>query len=113
MLHFPRYGRNRWRGRVSDIYDDIEQPYPDAKAAEKLIIGRPCFYLICENNGNFNESAMKWFILTNVVPNMCKKIPDSATLVFGKAIFGYFFHPLLTIFAFQLSKKVSSLPFAH
>ena len=103
MLHTPRYDRNRWRGRVSDIYDDIELPYPDAKAAEKLIIGRPCFYLICENNGNFNESAMKWLILTNDVPNMCKNIPDSAAFVYRKAISWLFFHPLLTIFAFQLS----------
>ena len=56
----------------------------------QLIIGRPCFYLICENNGNCDESAMKCFILTNVVSNMCKKIPDS---VFGMAIFWLLFSP--------------------
>jgi hypothetical protein len=42
--------RGRWKGieRVSDVYKDIELPYPDAKAAEKLCVRRPCYYLICE-----------------------------------------------------------------
>ena len=38
--------RGRWKskGRVSDIYDDTELPYPDAKVCEMLCIGGPCFY---------------------------------------------------------------------
>ena len=54
-------GMLKGRGRVSDIYDDIELPYPDAKVAEKLCIGRSCFYLIRENNGNCDKIAMKCF----------------------------------------------------
>ena len=36
---------------------------------------------------------MKCFILTNVVPNICKKIPNSAAFVFGKAILWLLFSP--------------------
>jgi hypothetical protein len=31
-------GRGKAGGRISDVYDDIELPYPDAKVAEKLCI---------------------------------------------------------------------------
>ena len=39
--------RGRWksRARTSDVYDNVELPYPDAKVANKLCIGGPCFYL--------------------------------------------------------------------
>jgi hypothetical protein len=32
--------RGRWKGkgRVSDVYDDVELPYPDCKVAEKLVL---------------------------------------------------------------------------
>ena len=37
----------QWKGagRVSDVYDDVELPYPDAKVAEKLCGGGASFYL--------------------------------------------------------------------
>ena len=37
--------RGRWKGtgRVSDLHDDVELPYPDAKVAENLFGGGPCF----------------------------------------------------------------------
>jgi hypothetical protein len=63
------------RGRVSDIYDHIKLPNSGANNTEKLCIEKPCFYWICENNGDCNESALKSIILTNFVPNMCQKIP--------------------------------------
>jgi hypothetical protein len=31
-------GQGTARGRVSDAYDDVELPYPDAEVAEKLCI---------------------------------------------------------------------------
>ena len=39
--------RGRWKlaKRVSDVYDDVELPFPDAKVADKLCIGGPCYYL--------------------------------------------------------------------
>jgi hypothetical protein len=78
--------RGRWkgRGRVSDVYDDVELPYPDCKVAEKLCIGGPCFYLI--DNSVVESTAMKTFILTKVVANIRRRLPDSACLVLGKAI---------------------------
>ena len=33
------------RTSVSDVYDDVVLPYPDAKVAEKLCVGGPCFYV--------------------------------------------------------------------
>ncbi len=39
--------RGQWKGacRVSNVYENIELPYPDAKVAEKLCGGGPCFYV--------------------------------------------------------------------
>ena len=78
--------RGRWKGkgRVSDVYDDVELPYPDCKVAEKLCIGGPCFYLI--DNTVVDSTIMTTFILTKVVPNMRRRLPDSTCLVLGKAI---------------------------
>jgi hypothetical protein len=44
-----RRKRSSWsleKGRVSDVYDDIELPFPDAKVAGKLCVGGPCKYAI-------------------------------------------------------------------
>ena len=78
--------RGRWKGkgRVSDVYDDVELPYPDCKVAEKLCIGGPCFYLI--DNTVVDSTVMTTFILTKVVPNIRRRLPDSTCLVLGKAI---------------------------
>jgi hypothetical protein len=87
--------RGRWksRARVSDVYEDTELPFPDAKVAEKLCIGGACYYLFSEeltNNavdaGISTIAMLKTFILSNVVPNIRKKLPDSAALVLGKAL---------------------------
>jgi hypothetical protein len=37
--------------RVSDVYDGIELPFPDAKVAGKLCIGGPCKYVVKEGSG--------------------------------------------------------------
>jgi hypothetical protein len=42
-------GRSKGAGRVSGVYDDVELPYPDAKVAEKLCGGGPCFF--CQTRG--------------------------------------------------------------
>jgi len=90
--------RGRWKSkaRVSDVYEDTELPYPDAKVAEKLCIGGPCFYLFPEELTNNNAESedectstvvmLKTFILSNVVPNVRQRLPDSAALVLGKAL---------------------------
>jgi hypothetical protein len=90
--------RGRWkgRGRVSDVYDDVELPYPDCKVAEKLCIGGPCFYLI--DNSVVESTAMKTFILTKVVANICQQLPDSVCLVLGKAIAWLIFYSVANNF---------------
>jgi hypothetical protein len=35
--------------------EDTELPYPDAKVAEKLCVGGPCFYLFPEELTNNNS----------------------------------------------------------
>ena len=49
--------RGRWksRKRVSDVYDDVELPYPDAKVANKLCIGVPCYYLLTMEDANIGD----------------------------------------------------------
>ena len=78
--------RGRWKGkgRVSDVYDDVELPYPDCKVAEKLCIGGPCFYLV--DASICNSNILTTFILTKVVPNIRRRLPDSVSIVLGKAM---------------------------
>ena len=77
--------RGRWknRARVSDAYDDVELPYPDAKVASKLCIGGPCFYLLANEQTNGESPGdndanltmmMKTFLLTHVVPNVRRRM---------------------------------------
>ncbi len=76
----------RWksRGRVSEVYNNVEVPYyPDAKVIEKLAIGEAFFYLIpnedCLVDGGVIDDAvgnnidmMKTFVLAQVAPNICQ-----------------------------------------
>jgi hypothetical protein len=72
--------RGRWKSkdRVSDVYEDTELPYPNAKVAEKLCIGVACYYLFPEELtamavdevGSTTIAMMKTFILSTVVPNI-------------------------------------------
>ncbi len=61
--------RGRWKGqgRVSDNYDHDELPYADAKVAEKLCGGGPCFYL-CDPT--LDVAMMNFFVLSHVVTNI-------------------------------------------
>ena len=76
--------RGRWKGtgRVSDMYDDIKLPYPDAKAAEKLCGGVSCTYVLEPTPA----TMMNTFVLSHVVPNIRKQLPESACLLLGKAL---------------------------
>ena len=94
--------RGRWKSkaRVSDIYEDTELPFPDAKVAEKLCIGGACYYLFPEEltnteleAGNSTIAMLKTFILCNVVPNIRQRLPDAAALVLGKALLWLIYSP--------------------
>ena len=77
--------RGRWKGagRVSDVHDDVELPYPDAKVAEKLCGGGACFYV---PHPSVDMAMMNTFVLSHVVPNVRKMLPESACLVLGRAL---------------------------
>ena len=69
---------------VSNMYhDDVELPYPGAKVAEKLCFGGACFYL-CDPT--LDATMMNSFVLSHVVPNIKKRLLESACLVLGKAL---------------------------
>ena len=59
--------RGRWKGhaRTSDVYEEGEIPYPDAKVAVMLCPGGPCSYRIKANSPVTDD-----WILDNVVPNI-------------------------------------------
>jgi hypothetical protein len=75
--------RGRWkrRKRVSDRYDDIELPFPDANVAGKLCIGGPCKYAIKEGSGITDD-----FLLTYVVPAIRTRFPAEVALVLAKPL---------------------------
>ena len=66
--------RGRWKeaGRVSDVYNDVELPYPDAKVVKKLCGGGPCFYM---SDPGLDATMMNTFVLSCVVPNIRKATP--------------------------------------
>ena len=108
-MHVRRSGINKddkdicrcWKlaKRVSDVYNDVELPFPEAKVADKLCIGGPCYYLfpdellgttasVGDGAGDANLTpVLKTFILTNVIPNIRKVLSEDASLVLGKAMF--------------------------
>ena len=51
------------KGRVLDVYDDVELPYPDTKVAAILCPGGACKYVVKENSAVTSD-----FILQHVVP---------------------------------------------
>ena len=78
----------------------MELPYPDAKVANKLCIGGPCFYLLPGEQGNdagdndANSTMMiKTFLLTHVVPNMRRRMSESSSFILGKALLWFVYSP--------------------
>jgi hypothetical protein len=47
-------------------------------------MGGPCFCIV--NSRICNASVMTTFILSKVVPNICRQLPDSTAIVLGKAV---------------------------
>ena len=65
------------------MYDHVELPYPDAKVAEKLCGGGPSFYV---SDPTLDATMINTFVLSHVIPNIRKRLPESACLVLGKAL---------------------------
>ena len=104
--------RGRWKGqgRVSDVYDDVELPYPDAKVAEKLCGGGACFYTV---DPRFDGAMMNTFVLSHVVPNVRKRLPDSACLVLGRALLWLICSPVVDDFVPNDMKERVLSDWAH
>ena len=93
-------GRWKSKARVLDVYEDTELSYPDAKVAEKLCFGGAWYCLFPEEVTNTvaeeeesTAAMMKTYILSNVVPNIWKCLPDLAALVLGKALLWLIYSP--------------------
>jgi hypothetical protein len=83
--------RGHWKKgsqRVSDVYDDVELPYPDAKVAGLLCVGGPCKYIMREDSGVTDQ-----FILEYVTVKARTRVGDQVALVLGKALLWYIFDP--------------------
>eukprot|EP00980_Cylindrotheca_fusiformis_P006798 scaffold1423_cov74-Cylindrotheca_fusiformis.AAC.1 len=80
--------RGRWKSsqRISDIYDDVELPFPDAKVAGLLCIGGPCKYVLAPGSNVTNE-----FLLNHVMTNSAARIGNDVAIVLGRALLWYAF----------------------
>ena len=52
------------------MYDDVELPYPDAKVAENLCGGGPCFDVL--DPTTLDATMMNTFVLSHVIPKIRK-----------------------------------------
>ena len=113
--------RGKWKGKggVSDVYDDVELSFPDAKVSEKLSIGGACYYLfpnkdLIVNGGvvvgklvGYHIEMMKTFVLSDVdLPNICRRVPDSCAVVLGK-VFLWFRRVYQTSYLVKTSRSIS------
>jgi hypothetical protein len=59
-------GGNPSKGQVLDVYNDVELPYPDTKATEKLFIGGACSYVFPNKDANVNSGVIDASIGNNM-----------------------------------------------
>jgi len=75
--------RGSWKvSRVSDVYDDVELPFPDAKVASILCVGGPCSYRVKEGANNVTDA----WIRENIVPRITVTYDHDLAVILGKAI---------------------------
>ena len=82
--------RGRWKSstRVSDVYDDIELPFPDAKLAGLLCPGGPIRYAIMPGSG-----VTRAFLVDRVVPRIKAKLGSDVAFVLGGAVLWALYSP--------------------
>jgi hypothetical protein len=66
---------------VSDVYDDIDLPFPDVKVAGKLCLGGPCKHVVKEGSG-----IMDAFLPEHIAPNIRTRFPDDVTIFLAKVL---------------------------
>ena len=86
--------RGRWKSstRVSDVYDDVELPFPDAKLAGMLCRGGPVRYSIVPGSG-----VTRGFIVDRVVPKIKAKFGGDVAYVLGTALLWVLHSPFFTM----------------
>jgi hypothetical protein len=59
--------RGRWKrgNHVSDVYDDINLPWPDAKVSGRLCIGGPCKYVVKADSGITDNFLLERVVLAD------------------------------------------------
>ena len=78
--------RGRWKcRRVSDVYEDIELPWPDLKVAASLCIGGPCKYKVVDKYVNDD------FLLNIVGAGMNLRLKRGVTLCLARALLYFTF----------------------
>ena len=82
--------RGRWKSstRVSDVYDDVELPFPDAKLAGLLCPGGPIRYAIMPGSG-----VTRAFLVDRVVPRIKAKFGSDVAYVLGGAVLWALYSP--------------------
>jgi hypothetical protein len=74
---------------TSDVYNDIELPFPDIKVAGLLCIGGPCKYKVKGNCTGITDNS----ILQHVVPNISNQLGPTLAVILGTALLWYVFSP--------------------
>ena len=72
--------------RVSNVYDDVELPWPDTKVACMLCLGGLCKYKV-KSDSNVNCQ----FILDYVAPYAKSRVGDNVAYVIRTALLFYVF----------------------
>ena len=81
--------RGRWKGRkrVSDVYDDVQLDYVDARVAATLSPGGVCHYVIAD------PGVTSEWIAETVTPQINAVFGTALAVLFGKAILWLAFSP--------------------
>ena len=97
--------RGRWKSstRVSDVYDDVELPFPDAKLAGMLCPGGPIRYAIVPGSG-----VTRGFIVDRVVPKIKAKFGGDVAYVFGTALLWVLHSPFFIMMPAMLRDDIRS-----
>jgi hypothetical protein len=94
-------GRWKLSMRISDVYNDIELPFPDAKLAGLLCPGGPICYAIMPGSG-----VMRTFIVDPVVPKIKAKYGWDVAYVLGTALLWVLHSPYFVMMPAMLRDNI-------
>jgi hypothetical protein len=94
-------GRLKLSTRVSDVYDDVELPFPDAKLAGLLCPGGPIRSAIMPGSG-----VTRAFIVDRVVPKIKAKLGGDVAYVLGAALLRVLHSPYFAMMPAMLRDNI-------